>query len=127
MKKMCVFFLALLLLLFSSGTPIADSARYWQHTSRLSLEIGIRDKYGNFTNTDYTANFIIYDPNGKPYYYTAHGSSDNFVGSKVPNDYKGLFLKPGDYSWQCYVSGEVVASGGFRVSRDGPRETISVL
>lgn len=126
MKNFRIYFFVLLFILVSSNIYITN-AHHWQYSNNLSLEIGLRDKYGNFQNTIYTANFVVYAPDGKTYYYTAKGSSDNWVRSKVPNDYKGLLLTPGDYSWQCYVDGEVVTSGGFRVSREGFKETISVL
>ena len=126
-KKICVSPLILLLLLAFPIISVANSAHTWQQSSHPIFEIGIRDKYGNFNNASYTANFVVYAPKGKTYYYSAKGSNDEWVYSIVPDDYKGLLLNPGDYSWQCYVDDEVAASGGFRVTQEGGRRSITTL
>ncbi|WP_371378926.1 hypothetical protein [Sporomusa aerivorans] len=126
MKKIQVLILIAMLLLVHSAISIASS-HTWQHSSSPLLKIGLRDKYGNLSNTNYTANFVIYAPNNRTYYYSTKGTSDKWASSIVPDDYKGMALNPGDYSWQCYVDNEMVASGAFRIMQEGIKKSISEL
>lgn len=125
MKKLWVVLLAMLLLI--PPTISIASSHTWQYSSSPLLKIGLRDKYGDFNNANYIASFVIYTPNNGTYYYSTKGTSDKWVYSIVPDDYRGMPLSPGDYSWQCYVDDKVVASGAFQVTRKGFKQSIQEL
>lgn len=124
--KILLSLTALIALMSLFSTICFANSHTWQQSNHLSIKLGVRDKYGD-ANTNYTANFVIYAPNNKNYYYSTKGYSDKFTSSTFPADYNELHPAVGDYSWQCYVDGEVVTSGTFRITTNASKSSIEVF
>ncbi len=82
----------------------------WQSSESVSVKLGVRDKYGELES--YEALFVVTGPDGKQYKAEKHVSGDEWGFCYFPDDFD-TYAKPGKYSWECIVGGEVVLNGDF--------------
>lgn len=96
--------LLLLLCILSIGAT-------WQQSQDGTIELGVRDKFGELKN--YDAEFIV-KGNGKKYQIIKHIKGDEFGTVYFPKDFKTTGI-PGKYTWKCTVNNKEVASGDFKI------------
>ena len=82
----------------------------WQSSMSVSVQIGVRDKYGELES--YKARFVVTGPDGEQYKAEKDVSGDEWGFCYFPDDFE-TYAKPGKYSWECIVGGEVVINGHF--------------
>lgn len=99
------------LMLFSIPAYAAPS---WQQSSSHSVQLGIRDKFGDMRA--YTAQFVVYGP-GKEYKLTQHVKQDSWGYVYFPQDFTAIST-PGHYTWQCMVNNKIVGNGEFDVAKE---------
>lgn len=114
-KRFIVSFVLLLCIssYFLGYKAMAESAKpkpSWQMSEGVSVQLGVRDKYGNLG--EYKATFLVKDEKGGEYKTTKIVKNDEFSFVYFPEDFK-VNAKPGLYHWRCIVNGEEIAKGRF--------------
>ena len=108
MKKTLLVGMALLLA--SSTIQAKEPVKIWQQSQSPSLELGIRDKYGE---TPYTVEFLVTDPKGVVSSRKVEVEAGKFGFARFPEDFDKALLISGKYRWQAKVDGKVVRKGKF--------------
>lgn len=108
MKKTLLVGLALVLA--TTAIQAKEPAKSWQQSMSPSLELGVRDKYGE---TPYTAEFVVTDPKGVSTRHKVEVGAGEFGFARFPDDFENGMLMTGKYRWQALVDGKVVTQGKF--------------
>jgi hypothetical protein len=91
---------------------ITSHAQTWQESVTQSIEIGIRDKWGD---SRYVAEFIVTSASGKSFVKKIQVDADEFATVIFPKDFNQYGTK-GKYTWKVKVNGEIAIKGKFTFS-----------
>lgn len=93
-------------------TLIPSYAQTWQESVSQSIQIGIRDKFGDKL---YIAEFIVTSASGKSYVKKIRVNADEFAYVTFPNDFN-QYSEKGNYTWKVKVNGKIAINGKFTFS-----------
>ncbi len=85
----------------------------WQYSEGVSVQLGVRDKNGD--SAKYKALFTVRAKSGRKYTCEKDVEGNQLGYVYFPEDFK-VYGEPGEYTWKCFVNGNVVADGRFRLT-----------